>query len=79
MKTVQVIVTVLMMIASLALIVSVLMQKGDAEGISALSGGGGVNSFFDKNKSKTLEGRLAMMTKASAVAFVVLGLVLIFV
>jgi preprotein translocase subunit SecG len=79
MTTIQVIFTILMMIASLVLIVSVLLQKGDAEGISALSGGGGANSFLGKNKNKTKEGRLAMLTKGSAVAFVILALVLIFV
>lgn len=79
MTTVQVIFTVLMMLASLALIVSVLLQKGDAEGISALTGGSSTNNFFGKNKGKSKEGRLATMTKASAAAFVVLALVLIFV
>lgn len=79
MNAVQVIVTVLMLIVSVALIVSVLLQKGDADGMSALAGGSSTNSFFDKNKTKTVEGRLAMMTKVSAIAFVVLGLVLIFV
>lgn len=79
MTSVQIIFTILMLIASLALIVSVLLQKGDAEGISALTGGGSSNSFFGKNKSKTIEGKLSMLTKASATAFVVLGLVLIFV
>ncbi|NLM86391.1 MAG: preprotein translocase subunit SecG [Clostridiales bacterium] len=79
MTSVQIIFTILMLIASLALIVSVLLQKGDAEGISALTGGGSSNSFFGKNKSKTIEGKLALLTKASATAFVVLGLILIFV
>lgn len=79
MTSVQIIFNILMLIASLALIVSVLLQKGDAEGISALTGGGSSNSFFGKNKSKTIEGKLALLTKASATAFVVLGLILIFV
>ena len=78
MTSVQIIFTILMLIASLALIVSVLLQKGDAEGISALTGGGSGN-FLGKNKNKTKEGRLALATKASAIAFVVLALVLIFV
>lgn len=79
MSTVQVIFTILMMIASLVLIVSVLLQKGDAEGIGALTGGNSANNFFGKNKSKSMEGRLAMLTKVSAIAFVILALILIFV
>lgn len=80
MTFIQILFTILLLIASLMLIVSVLLQKGDADGISALAGGsGGNNSFFGKNKAKTMEGRLALLTKGSAIAFVVLGLVLIFV
>lgn len=80
MTAVQIVFTILLLVASLALIVSVLLQKGDADGIAALGGGSAnANSFFGKNKAKTLEGKLAMLTKGSAVAFVVLGLVLIFV
>lgn len=79
MTTLQVVFTSLLLLASLALIVSVLLQKGDADGIGALTGGGGASSFFGKNKTRTLEGRLATLTKGSAIAFVVLGLVLIFI
>lgn len=79
MTAVQIVFIVLLLISSVTLIVSVLLQKGDEDGMSALTGGGGTNSFFGKNKNKTLEGKLALLTKSSAIAFVVLGLVLIFV
>lgn len=79
MSTIQVILTILLLLASLVMIVSVLLQKGDAEGMSALTGGGGTNSFYGKNKSKTMQGRLAAATKAAAITFVALCLVMIFV
>lgn len=79
MSAIQTVFTVLLLLSSLVLIVSVLLQKGDDDGISALGGGGGMGSFFGQNKAKTLEGRLSTLTKASATAFVVLALVLIFV
>ncbi|HPY44071.1 MAG TPA: preprotein translocase subunit SecG [Clostridia bacterium] len=79
MAAVQIVFTVLLLISSLVLIISVLLQKGDAEGVGALTGGSNMDSFFGKNKAKTAEGRLAMLTKASAIAFVVLGLVMIFI
>lgn len=78
MTVAQMIFTILLMLCSLALILSVLLQKGDAEGINALTGGSS-NSFFGKNKGKTLEGKLALMTKISASAFVVLAMILIFI
>lgn len=78
MSTVQVIFNVLLVLTSIIMIVSVLMQKGDEDGVSAIMGGSGAESFLGRNKNKTLQGRLAMITKASAAAFVVLALVMIF-
>lgn len=78
MTVVQTVFTILLLVSSVALIVSVLLQKGDADGINALTGGNS-NSFLGKNKGNTVQGKLTMLTKASAIAFVVLGLVLIFV
>ena len=78
MTALQMIFTILLMLSSLVLILSVLLQKGDSEGMSALTGGS-TSSFFGKNRGKTLEGKLALTTKVSASAFVVLAMVLIFV
>lgn len=79
MNTAQIIVNVLLVISAIVLIVSVLLQKGDAEGMGAIMGGSGAESFLGKNKSKTLQGRLALLTKISAGFFVGLAMVMIFV
>ena len=76
MTVVQTVFTILLLVSSVALIVSVLLQKGDADGINALTGGS-TNSFLGKNKGSTVQGKLTMFTKVSAIAFVVLGLILI--
>lgn len=78
MSTVQMIFNVLMVLASIVLIVSVLMQKGDEGGMGAIMGGSGAESFLGRNKAKTMQGRLALLTKVSAGAFVLLALVMIF-
>ena len=78
MSTIQVIFSILLMLASLVMIVSVLLQKGDADAMSSLTGGGS-SSYFGKNKSKTMQGRLAAATKGASIVFVVLCLVMIFV
>ncbi len=72
----SIVVNVLMVIAALALIISVLMQSSDENGLSALSGGSS-ETFFGKNKMNSLEGKLAMITKVSAIVFVVLALVML--
>ena len=63
---------ILMVISAIVMIVTVLMQSSDEDGMSALSGGS--ETFFGKNKNSTLEGKLAMATKVSAIVFVVLAL-----
>ncbi len=71
-KTVLIIVQI---IVTLGLIISVLMQQGNSYGLSG-SIAGGAETFFGKNKGRTLDGMLKKLTKAMAVLFVVLSLVL---
>lgn len=67
--------SILFLIASLFLIVVVLLQSGKSAGISGAVGGGADN-FFAKGKAKSLDAKLAKMTKWVALAFVALALVL---
>lgn len=78
MTTIQLIVNILLVIAALAMIVSVLLQKGDAEGIAALGGSSGAESFMGKNKARSVQGKLASITKVSAGLFVALAMLMIF-
>ncbi|MBQ4639588.1 MAG: preprotein translocase subunit SecG [Clostridia bacterium] len=72
----SIVVNVLMVIAAVALIISVLMQSSDENGLGALAGSTS-ETFFGKNKMNSLEGKLAMITKVSAIVFVVLALVMV--
>ena len=67
--------SILFLIASLFLVVVILFQSGKSAGISGAIGGGADN-FFAKGKAKTLDAKLAKMTKWVALVFVVLALVL---
>ena len=78
MSTVELIVNILLVIAALTMIVSVLLQKGDAEGIAALGGSSGAESFMGKNKARSAQGKLANITKISAGFFVALAMLMIF-
>lgn len=75
MSTITLILNILLVISSIVMIVTVLMQQSDSDGMSAIAGNS--ETFFGKNKSKTLEGRLALITKISAVVFVLLAILLI--
>lgn len=72
----SIVVNILMVIASIALIISVLLQSSDDNGLGALSGTS-AETFFGKNKMNSLEGKLAMITKVSAIVFVVLAVVML--
>ena len=52
----MIILNILMVLAALVLIVTVLMQDSESDGMSALTGGS--DTFFGKNKNNTLEGVL---------------------
>ncbi len=68
------IIQVILVICAIILIVSVLMQQGNTQGLGAISGG--AETFLGKNKAKSYEGKLELATKASAAVFVVLAIVL---
>lgn len=73
MEVLQIVLTVLEVIASLALIVIVLLQSGKESGLSgALSGSS--ETYLAKNKSAGLDKKLASATKWMALVWVLLTL-----
>lgn len=77
MTTVEIILNILMILSALVMIVTVLLQSSESDGMGAISGGS--ETFFGKNKNDTLEGKLALATKVSAALFVALALVMLIV
>ncbi len=75
MTTVRIIFTVIQLLTCLFLICVILLQSGKSAGLSGAIAGG-AETFFSKGKAKTLEAKLAKMTKWVALGFVVLTLVL---
>lgn len=69
------VVTIIHVILSIILIAVVLLQSGKTAGLSG-SIGGGAETFFGKNKAKTLDGILEKATAIVAILFVVTSLVL---
>ena len=68
-------ITVLQVILSLALIAIVMLQSGKSAGLSGAIAGG-ADTFLSKNKAKSLDAKLAKMTKWVAITFIVLTLAL---
>ena len=73
MPAVAIIPDLVLILSSIVLTVTVLMQEGQRQGLGAI--GGGAETFFGKNKAKSMEGRLQNYTKIAAVVFIVLAIV----
>jgi len=71
----QILFYILIVISSLALIASVLLQSGKSAGLSG-SIGGAAESIWGKNKGKSYEGILSKLTAISAIVFIISALVL---
>ncbi len=66
--------TVIFIIVCIALVVLVLMQEGKSAGLGAISGA--AETYWGKNKGRSMEATLVKITKILAVAFMLLAVVL---
>lgn len=66
--TMEMVINVLFVLASLVLIFSILMQSGKSAGLSG-SIGGGAEQIFGKNEAKGLDKLLDRATKAAGIVF----------
>ena len=73
--TIKLALTVVQVLLALALIAIVMLQSGKSAGLSgAISGA--ADTFLSKNKAKTLDAKLAKMTKWVAIVWVLVTLAL---
>ena len=70
----EIILGIILLLLSVAIIVLVLLQEGKSAGLSGAIAGG-AETFFGKNKSRTMESKLVLITKIIAISFFVLALV----
>lgn len=68
-------ISVIQVVLSLILIAVVMLQSGKSAGLSGAIAGG-ADTFLSKNKAKTVDAKLAKMTKWVAIAFVLVTLAL---
>lgn len=71
----QIIVTLLHIIFALSIIIIVLLQSGKSAGLSGAIAGG-AETFFGKNKGRTIDAMLSKYTSIAAIAFLVTSVVL---
>ena len=70
----KIILTIVFVLICIALTVIVLLQEGKSQGVGAI--GGMADSYWGKNKGRSMEGTLEKFTKFAAIAVLLLALVL---
>jgi len=74
MEALRVILTIVFIIVCLALIAIVLLQEGKSAGLGAVAGA--AESYWGKNKGRSMEGTMVKITKYLVIAFIVIAAVL---
>lgn len=74
MGVLRIIIQVLFIFLCIALTALVLMQEGKSAGLGAISGA--AETYWGKNKSRSMEGNLVKMTKFLAIGFMVITVIL---
>ena len=70
----KVLLVVVFVLICIALTVIVLLQEGKSQGLGSISGM--ADSYWGKNKARSMEGTLEKFTKFAAVAILLLALIL---
>ena len=74
MHIVKIILSIIFIIDCIALTVVVLMQEGKQQGLGAIAGA--AETYWGKNKGRSMEGNLVKWTKILTVVFFLLAIVL---
>ena len=74
MGALRIFLTIVFILVCIALTVLVLMQEGKSAGLGAISGA--AETYWGKNKGRSMEGLLVKITRILAVSFMVLAAIL---
>ena len=71
---IRMVLTIVFIIICLVLTTLVLMQEGKSAGLGAISGA--AETYWGKNKGRSMEGTLVKVTKFLAISFIVIAAIL---
>ena len=74
MPVLNTILTVVFIILSIVITVIILMQEGKSAGLGAIAGA--AETYWGKNKGRSMEGMLVKLTRVAVILFLVLAMVL---
>lgn len=70
----RIVIQIIFILVCVALAAIVLMQEGKSAGLGAISGA--AETYWGKNKGRSMEGKLVKFTKYLAIGFIVLTVIL---
>lgn len=70
----RILLSIVFVIICIALSAVILLQEGKSQGLGAI--GGVADTYWGKNKGRSMEGKLEKFTKIGAILFFVLALIL---
>jgi preprotein translocase subunit SecG len=76
MTVLRIILTLMFIIICIGLVILVLLQEGKAAGLGSISGA--AETYWGKNKGRSMEGTLVKITKYLAIGFLLLAVILNF-
>lgn len=71
---IRTIVTVLYILVCVALVIVIILQEGKSAGLGTISGA--AETYWGKNKGRSMEGMLVKLTRVAVILFLVLAMVL---
>lgn len=74
MEALRVVINIIFILVCVALTVLVLMQEGKSAGLGSISGA--AETYWGRNKGRSMEGMLVKITKILAVFFMLLAVIL---
>ncbi len=74
MSALRIVLTIIFIIDCIVLTAIVLLQEGKSAGLGAVAGA--AETYWGKNKGRSMEGKLVKITKLASVLFMVLAIVL---
>ncbi len=74
MGALRIVLTIIFILVSVALSAIVLMQEGKSAGLGVISGA--AETYWGKNKGRSIEGKLEKITKILVVAFMLIAILL---
>ena len=74
MSAVQVVFGIILLLFSICIIIVVLLQEGHQQSLGAITGG--ADTFLSKNKARSVDAFLARWTKAIAIGFFILVIII---